>query len=147
MQKAKGELGRTRVLGNWQPSKLDYATIRGEFVKFLQSHGLQIGDRPDVAEVAVRNPDWHSGNDIPIGNIAFQWHKDCVAHDYYAAMWSNVLPTQILRADGTELELQAGDVVLVENGVDRHRAPVEIRGADRWFARCGPLVKIEEGEH
>jgi hypothetical protein len=127
------DLGRTRVIGHFRPSRFDSITIGREFAEFCDAKGF------DSLETALRDPDWHSqprnfGDGISFGQ---KFHHDQVnGLSVHILMWSNVLPTCVKLADGTLLHAQPGDVVLVDNDRDTHRMPEGAQGSERWFVRA-----------
>lgn len=120
-------LGKTRVLTNWKPSRLDVKTIQLEMRVVLGSLLLS-SSIPDV-----RSPrDHRKLTDLH----TLGWHQDNAGQDCYLALWSNVLPTEVRFRNGRTLNAKAGDVLLVHNSAVRHRMPERAsRTRSRWFAR------------
>lgn len=118
------ELGNTRVLTNWQPSALDFDTIRCEFFSLARKF---IG-KLKISLCEVRRPGTVAQ---PIG-----FHRDVQGADMYLLVWSNKAPTQVGYPDGSVLEARAGDVILLRNCEVEHDGPAcEDDYADRWFVR------------
>ena len=125
-----------QILCNWQPSHLDAATIKREFLQLCAARGVRLcGD-----SLEVRGPSDHAeARWRQYSDPAFDWHKDEGGAldrltDRIVVMWSNVLPTEV--AAGYErLKARDGDVLLVDNLTTRHRVPKGVEHANRWFVR------------
>lgn len=131
-----------KVLTNWQPSRLDAATIEREFLALCRQHGLRIcGNRCEV-----RSPQRHytHAQEHP-DDPAYGWHQDTHGvpgtslfdrvSDQITVMWSNVLPTEVARGH-RRLRTRDGDVLLVDNLATKHRTPKGAELANRWFVRA-----------
>lgn len=62
------------------------------------------------------------------------WHRD--AHDSPLSMivWSNQEQTEIRTPDGTVIQTEPGDVIIIDNLAVEHRTPPNA-SLDRWFFR------------
>lgn len=118
--------GKTRVIGNWLPSKLNYKTIWAEFPSVIKNILGQI----DCKYYTVRSPTqhddwggttrWHQDGDLPIDIV----------------MWSNIYPTWVKNIETEEhLVRKRGDIILVSNVESLHRTPPLPKKHNRWFAR------------
>lgn len=127
----------TRILTNWQPSKLDRETVRREFrrllKKVLPSVKVSMTTHPGGD---VREPPRHRER-----NTADDWHKDCGGVDLLITIWTNIKPTEVRFSDGSLLEAKDGDVILIDNLEVEHRTP-EGSLEGRWFARA----RVAKGE-
>lgn len=110
----------TRVLANWQPSKLDALTIQAEFVVMLGSKGLLSLGIPEVR--------W------PGSGGFIDWHQDNEGQEALLAVWSNVTPTEVRFRNGRTLRAVDGDVILIQNDKVFHKTPARL-AKGRWFAR------------
>lgn len=68
--------------------------------------------------------------------IAGSWHHDGMFGDSPTAMvvWSNREQTEVQLSNGTVIQPDPGDIVLVHNTMTKHRSPQKM-SEDRWFFR------------
>lgn len=116
------------VVGRFEPdpiTELGFGTIwRGvhKQVPFLNG-----------TEGNVRDPE--TNNRLKTNQVASNWHRDTSDHDTAMVLWSNKEQTQILLPDGTIIQPDPCDIVVIHNEKVMHRTPSEM-SADRWFFRA-----------
>lgn len=117
---------KTRVLTNWQPSRLDEKTIQLELRVLLGTLLLNAGIP------MVRSPKEHE----ELGDLQeIGWHKDNQGKDCMLVVWSNLKPTEVRFKNRRRLRARDGDVILLQNGAVEHRTPADAIDGRRWFAR------------
>lgn len=110
---------KTRVLQNWQPSKLDRNVIKEEFSKILSRRFL-------VFDVRIL-----SDTDTPHPHAA-EWHDD--EGMLFSVIWTNKCPTEVMfLRNKTLLSAKDGDIILINNHECHHKMPSN-RPAGRWMA-------------
>lgn len=120
-------MSATRILCNWQPTALDH-TLAQQFERHLATLGITI------FYTEVRNP----ARNAVLSDIAFTWHQD-PGGALLLVLWANIRPVEVRLADSSLPTTFPGDIVLVDNRVDKHRAPADQTG--RW------TVSGVTGEH
>lgn len=126
--------GKTRVVGNWQPSNLDKETI---FVEFqVEVNRIFDSSINSLSGMTIRN---HA--DYAYLKERQDFHIDCPPKltEQWLLVWSNFAPTLVLFADGSLLKAMDGDIILIDNSSVKHRAPEDFFHPDRWLARLGDL--------
>lgn len=133
---------RTRVIGNFQPSKFDKETIQNELdallIKKFGKKTLKNAFRFD--EVAIRDPAYNrdlAESRFGIDQVG-KFHHDKSGARIILVVWSNCLPTIVKLASGKTLAIKNGDIVLIVNHENKHRMPLrDIRKSEseRWFYR------------
>lgn len=132
---------KTKVLTNWQPTKLKVDTIHREFTGLLRELGwtTELG-------IDIREPSYFGKIDV----FALGWHTDPdrTTKDQIMPIticWSNVNPTEVrFDDDQSLLVVKPGDVVLIDNAEVHHCAPRRL-GKKRWFVRawrCEPIGEV-----
>lgn len=129
--------GRSRVLGNWQPSKLDPFTIETELKSYLEKIFKAYLCAPVIS---CRRPESNRNQDSSVN----RFHSDGDV-DYFI-VWSNKHSTIVKFRNNKLLKAQDGDVILVNNRKSEHMRP-NIQdsggGCTRWFIRISALKLAE----
>src|SRR5438045_2672665 len=99
---------KTRVLTNWQPSRMDGKTIALEFQVLLGTFGFLTA----IPEVRISPPD-----------DEIDWHQDNDGMPLLLAVWSNRCPTEVRFKNNRRLEARDRDVILIDNEQTFHRMP------------------------
>lgn len=113
------DYGPTRVLGNWQPSQLDGASIKSGIVAEVE----KLLGPFRCAYWTIREP----SHIAPSSNT--RWHTDG-PQDIHSIVWSNILPTEFK----SNLFTMSGDIILIRNLDFEHRTPF-IGDGERWFVQ------------
>lgn len=141
--------GPTRVIGNWQPSRLERDVILTEFAAEVER---LLG--PFTCEFnTIRSPSYQlAGGGTPY------WHRDGLG-DHLSIVWSNEMPTLIVLDDtayprdfrclvpdptAPMLETRDGDIILVNNLDCIHSSPESKACQYRWFARLFNVHPVTE---
>ena len=139
------------VIGRYTPDKLDASTIGEDLLRYTVEQQLaqasfgawNLAEWSNFGLAAeVRSP---SANQIAkTGKVASVWHKDnSTLGDPTLGMvlWSNREQTELLLPDGTILNPEPFDILLIHNDSVKHRTPPEM-SEDRWFFRR--MVKVPD---
>jgi hypothetical protein len=126
---------QTRVIGNWQPLKLNDASIYyGLMAEVRKTTG-----KTEFLHYQIRSPKYYLGVNPNYYSHLYEFHQDALGNrkELILVVWSNLLPTEVV-TDNKLLETRAGDIVLINNLTSFHRAPnclKESNGLGRWMAR------------
>jgi hypothetical protein len=133
------ELGSTRVLINWQPTRLNESTIRREFRALVRKL------TGDAGKWLYGYSDGVELRGVGACHAPQGLHRDCHDEAQYLVCWSNCMPTTVVWPNGKRLKAKDGDVILINNLEVLHDSPVNKRGNhinycdcakyERWFAR------------
>lgn len=124
----------TRILTNWQPSRLDRKTIESEIEILIVRIFGHFG-----GTCTIRTPDCRLSDNVR------EFHVDAL--DSAMIIWSSNSTTEIRYHNGRMFQSEDGDVIWVDHSEVLHRTPQVVK-PNRWLVRIANpflLTSLDNG--